>query len=140
MFIRSKEDYQFVQLQHKLETLARTFRKNATPAESRMWEFLRNRKLAGLKFRRQHPLFHYIVDFYCHEYKLVVEIDGPIHEYQLPRDQSRDQFLRDHGYHIIRFINQEVFEQTEKILHTICSLVPSPTGGEGRSELQLGSG
>jgi very-short-patch-repair endonuclease len=68
---------------------ARTLRKNTTDAERRLWEKLRNRKLRNLKFRRQHPIHKYVADFYCAEHKVVVELDGGIH--QLKEQKIYDQ-------------------------------------------------
>ena len=110
---------------------AKELRKQATPAEKILWEQLRNRRLKGLKFRRQHPLGTYIVDFYCPAQRLVVEIDGDIHRYQEAEDQARDDFLEEMGFRVIRFWNSEVEENLEGVLEIIkenCSL-PSPKIG-----------
>ncbi len=63
----------------KLYEYGRALRKETTEAEDKLWQYLRNKKVNGLKFRRQHPLHNYIADFYCHEAKLVIEIDGAVH-------------------------------------------------------------
>lgn len=68
---------------------ARELRKQTTPAEKILWEQLRNRRLNGIKFRRQHPLGKYIVDFYSPAHRLVIEIDGEFHRYQVDQDQAR---------------------------------------------------
>lgn len=70
--------------------LAQDMWKHATPTEEIVWEILRNRSIHGLKFRRQHPFSTYIADFYCHEAKIVIEIDGKIHENQKEYDTNRD--------------------------------------------------
>ncbi|MFN3998595.1 HsdR family type I site-specific deoxyribonuclease [Algoriphagus sp.] len=117
---------------------ARELRKNQTPAEEILWQLLRNRKLNSLKFRRQHQIGHYIVDFYCHEKKLIVELDGEVHN-NLERqkhDLIRDKYLTSSGFNIIRFRNEKVFSNIEDVLRRIDIYnFPSPTGrgagGEG---------
>jgi type I restriction enzyme R subunit len=71
----------------------REFRKHPTTAEAMLWECLRGRRLNGTKFRRQHPIRRYVVDFYCHEHKLIVELDGEIHEHQREYDAVREADL-----------------------------------------------
>ena len=108
-----------IRLQNTLETMARQFRAQPTVAEQILWQYLRGRKLQGYKFRRQHPLLHYVVDFYCHEGKLVIELDGPIHQTQQLRDQSRDLVLQQAGYTVLRFPNDAVFHQITIVLQDI---------------------
>jgi very-short-patch-repair endonuclease len=86
---------------------ARKLRRESTPAEDHLWFFLRNRKLAGYKFRRQQPLEGFIIDFYCDDAKLGVEVDGLIHtlKEQLEYDEQRTKFLSEFGIKIIRFAN-----------------------------------
>jgi len=69
--------------------LAKSLRKETTPAEQILWQHLRNRNLFDLKFRRQHPIGPYVVDFFCHEYKLIIEVDGGIHELKRRSDQNK---------------------------------------------------
>jgi very-short-patch-repair endonuclease len=110
---------------------AKELRRQATPAEKILWEYLRDRRLLGLKFRRQHPLGTYIVDFYCPAFRLVVEIDGEIHRYQEVDDQARTDQLEEKGYKVIRFWNFEVEQNLDTVLDTIaenCDL-PSPKAG-----------
>ena len=100
---------------------ARHLRKNETPAEALLWEQLKGKKLAGLKFRRQHPIGRYILDFYCHAKKLVIEIDGGYHLEKLQQwqDKDRTNYLEKLGLKVIRFTNEEVIFETEKVLMTI---------------------
>lgn len=77
-----------------LYTLANEMRKNPTQTEELVWEILKNKGIFELKFRRQHPFSTYIADFYCHEKKIVIEIDGEIHEKQKEYDQNRDDEMR----------------------------------------------
>lgn len=101
---------------------ARENRKEATNAESFLWEILRNRKLNGLKFRRQHPIEDkYVLDFYCAEHRLVVEIDGGYHlgEDQIEYDEGRSFELAELGLSVLRFTNEEVILETERVLQQI---------------------
>jgi len=111
--------------------LARELRKKATPAETLLWELLRDHRFLGLKFRRQHQIGSYVVDFYCDEKKLVVELDGPVHDTPARRaiDHKRDAYLRSLGLTVIRISNQKLLEKTEDALAEIASAtLPSPTG------------
>ncbi len=99
----------------------RRLRAEQTEAEAALWQLLRNRKLIGEKFRRQVPISRYVVDFYCHERKLVVELDGAIHENpdQQLHDQNRDTFLHSLGLRILRFSNEEALGTTQAVLDQI---------------------
>ena len=98
---------------------ARNLRKNSTQAEKLLWNYLRNRQLQGFKFRRQHPIPPYIVDFYCSQIRLVIEVDGEIHKHQPEQDYYRQAWLSDHGYHVIRFTNDQVLDQLDWVLNEI---------------------
>jgi very-short-patch-repair endonuclease len=124
---------------------AREMRGEATDAETLMWYLLRNRRLADAKFRRQHPIGRYIVDFFCKEYRLVVELDGGQHRDQQTYDARRDAFLREQGLSVLRFWNNDVLGETEGVLQQIWELIekakdpspppspptPLPLAGEG---------
>jgi very-short-patch-repair endonuclease len=115
----------------KLLTAARELRQPQTPAEVKLWSRLRSHQLDGLKFRRQHPLDRFIIDFYCAEAKLCIEIDGDSHAEQIEYDQARTDYLTACGYTIIRFTNREVFNQLEAVLQAIAAechrlIPPSP--------------
>ena len=114
---------------------ARELRQKQTPAEKVLWECLRDRRLFEAKFRRQHNIGQYIADFYCHEAKLVIELDGDIHQNQQERDGDRDQWMQSHGFNVIRFSNQAILDYPEETLTQISSFLPSPlgrgAGGEG---------
>ncbi|WP_234572358.1 type IIG restriction enzyme/methyltransferase [Rhodohalobacter sp. 614A] len=133
---------------------ARYLRKNQTPAEEMLWQLLRNKQM-GLKFRRQHPIKEgFVIDFYCHEAKLAIELDGRYHneEKQQISDQEREKILKEMNLQIVRFKNEEVQNNTVNVLETIQSYVsdkthsqklPSPSGSgvpEGRGEGELGEG
>ena len=100
----------------ELRHRAREFRKEMTPTETRIWGRLRNRGLGGLKFRRQHLIGRFIVDFCCVEARVVVEIDGGVHESQRERDAGRTEYLECLGYRVIRFRNDQVSEDLDCVL------------------------
>ena len=94
--------------------LAEALRRNPTDAEKRLWQMLRDRRLADSKFRRQVPLGPYIVDFYCAEAKLVVEADGGQHA-ESPMDEVRTAWLTENGYRVKRYWNNEILQNPEGI-------------------------
>ena len=100
---------------------AKALRQSSTEAEEKLWRELRNRKLNGLKFRRQHPIDKWIVDFYCHEKKLVIELDGSVHnEKEIAEyDAGREKDLKELGMNVIRFRNEEVMTNVESVLKSI---------------------
>ncbi|QJB43482.1 Eco57I restriction-modification methylase domain-containing protein [Dolichospermum flos-aquae] len=114
---------------------ARELRQTQTPAEQVLWECLRDRRLCDAKFRRQHNIGRFIADFYCHSAKLVIELDGSVHNSQVEQDQERDAWMRSQGITVLRFRNQEVFDDLERVLLRIAEILPSPPaplpGGEG---------
>jgi predicted helicase/very-short-patch-repair endonuclease len=128
-----------------LRQYAREMRSSATDAESLMWYLLRNRRLAGAKFRRQHPMGRYILDFYCAEQSLCIELDGGQHADQQARDTVRDEHLRTSGVRVLRFWNNQVLAETESVMEAIYLVVtekdspsrrpsppaPLPLAGEG---------
>ncbi len=101
-----------------------------TPPEAKLWARLRNRQLGGFKFRRQHPIGSYVVDFCCAERRLTVELDGDSHAEQEEYDKKRTSWLIEQGYQEIRFWNREVMQNLdavlEKILDACLSAKPSP--------------
>ena len=103
----------------RIKQQAKKLRKEMTPAEQKLWQHLRNRHLFELKFRRQHPVGRFILDFYCHEHLLIVEVDGGIHELQSERDQMRTEWLQQQGYRVIRFKNEDVIFNIEGVLTEI---------------------
>ena len=105
---------------------ARELRKSLTPAERKLWEVIRNGKLDGYKFRRQHPIYRYIADFYCHELRLVVELDGRVHDEanQQEHDNNRDLVIREFGIQILRFKNEEVMNDLKNVLEKIKQFLP----------------
>lgn len=103
---------------------AKELRRNQTPAEELLWKILRSHKLDGLKFRRQHPVSYFIADFYCHELKLIIELDGDIHELEEGKayDIKREGKLRALGLTVIRFKNEQVYTEPEVILQSVLEL------------------
>jgi very-short-patch-repair endonuclease len=100
---------------------ARELRAEQTPAEEVLWERLRGRRFLGLKFRRQFPVEGFIADFYCHDVKLIVEVDGPVHcePQQAAHDENRDIVLRSLGLKLLRVTNSEVFQDLDAVLRQI---------------------
>jgi very-short-patch-repair endonuclease len=100
---------------------AAILRKNMTLAEKVLWKKLKDRKIFNVKFRKQHPVWIFIVDFYCHEYKLVIEVDGDIHkeyetnEYDLGRTAELDRF----GLKVIRFTNDQIIFNIDSVINEI---------------------
>jgi type I restriction enzyme R subunit len=106
-------------------------RRSATPAEKALWERLRGRQLATLKFLRQVPIGPFVADFCCRDLRLVVELDGEVHStaQEVVRDQERDAYLKGHNYIVLRFPNEQVFSDIESVLRRICDAAltaPSP--------------
>ena len=100
---------------------AKFLRDNMTDAEKLLWEKLKDNKLKGFKFRRQHPIHIYIVDFYCHKLKLVIEIDGGYHDSKEQKllDAERSEILKFQELEIIRFTNDEVLGNIEFVMRKI---------------------
>lgn len=100
---------------------AKKLRENPTEAEEVMWLSLRNNQLDGYKFRRQHPLLNYVADFYCHQLKLVIEIDGEYHQTveQKKLDNERTENIEFQGLKLMRFTNEEVISNISAVLNKI---------------------
>ena len=105
---------------------AQTLRESQTNAEGLLWHYLRDKQLAGYKFRRQQPIGPYIVDFACMPQKMLIELDGGQHAEQHTYDKKRDEFLREKGYKILRFWNNDVFENCFGVLESIRAAVQDP--------------
>jgi very-short-patch-repair endonuclease len=126
------------EIQRKMLELAREFRKEPTPSEDILWQALRGKKLDGIKFRRQQPVGYFVVDFYNSVYRLVVEVDGLIHESQQEADASRQQILEELGLNVLRIKAEVVENNLPMTLNLIRDRIqqiqnsPSPFIGEGR--------
>ena len=126
---------------------ARLLRKKATEPERILWRHLRNRNFAGYKFRRQHPLDGYVLNFYCPSAKLAIELDGGGHNYRTGqiRDRTRSEFLARHGVVVLRFWNHQIRQELDSVLRAIWFALeerqqnnPSPSSSpfvKGRGEL-----
>ena len=122
---RSTDDNLHLGANGKRFSDAKFMRKNPTETEKILWQALRNRQLKGYKFRRQHPLFHFIADFYCHEVKLVIEIDGDYHQdiTQKEKDEGRTYELTKYDIKVIRFKNEEVLNNLNDVLTQIAKFI-----------------
>ncbi|HEX8915478.1 MAG TPA: endonuclease domain-containing protein [Humisphaera sp.] len=114
-------DFRAFRVDPRLLELARELRTDQSPAEQKLWRFIRNRRLANLKFRRQFAVDRYIADFYCAEYKLIVELDGPSHfDVQKKKDDAeRTACLEELGYAVVRFRNADVHENLEGVIKAL---------------------
>ena len=106
----------------EVEQAARDLRKNLTPAEECLWQALKNKQLNGLRFRSQHPVGRFILDFYCASCKLVVEVDGSIHDDRQDYDLDRTKVLENHEYFVLRFTNDEVLGDLDTVLAKIAEV------------------
>jgi adenine-specific DNA-methyltransferase len=123
---------------------AKEMRGNMTDAEALLWKLLRGRRMASAKFRRQHPLGRYILDFYCEEKKLCLEIDGSQHMDAAEYDERRDTWLASQKIRVLRFWSNQVLSETESVLEAIYAvlmtedlaipLIPGPSPACGRRE------
>jgi len=109
-----------------LKGRARAMRHKPTPAEAKLWESLRGSRLNGFNFRRQHAIGIYFVDFYAPAAKLIVEVDGPVHESQIERDAERQSYLEAGRYRVIRFTNEQVLTQIDSVLGAISTALATP--------------
>ena len=108
--------------------LCRKLRGKQTDAEKLLWECLRRKRLKGLKFRRQHPIGRYIADFYCPEARLVIELDGGIHQFkdQKEYDRVRQEMIEMRGIRVVRIKNDEVEQDKESVISKVLSLTSPP--------------
>jgi lysyl-tRNA synthetase class 2 len=129
---------------------ARRLRRNQTDAERVLWFRLRDRRLEGWKFKRQAPIDRFIVDFFCADAKLIVELDGGQHDQYRERDADRTKVLEAMGYLVLRFWNNDVIGNTDGVLEVILSTVnlqrsepphpnPLPKGERERTEIAASS-
>jgi len=128
------------ELWEKLRPLAQQMRLKPTAAENVLWQHLRNRQLDGYKFRRQHAIDRFIVDFYCENAALIIEVDGAIHQYTVLEDTIRQEFLESLGLCVLRFTNEQVINHLDTVIKQIKDVLlvrgstpdsPSLRSGEG---------
>jgi very-short-patch-repair endonuclease len=113
-------------LPQKLVEASRRLRKKPTDAERTLWRYLRHKQLDGYRFRRQHVIRPYVVDFYCHDANLIIELDGSVHDDPevYANDIERQNLLEAGGYTVIRFQNRDVFRNLEGVLEVIREQLP----------------
>ena len=95
--------------------VARRLRKQMTPAEILLWSMMRRKKFNGRRFRRQQIIEGFVVDFFCPQLGLIVEVDGEIHQFTREHDEARDEVLRSLGLHVVRFTNDQVLQQPDLV-------------------------
>lgn len=107
---------------------AKLLRKEQTEAEKKLWSKLRNRRLNGYKFKRQVPKGPYVVDFYCADARLIIELDGGQHadDAAVKHDAKRTRYLQESGFRVLRFWNNEIFENLDGVAYTIWSKLQEP--------------
>ena len=110
----------------RLQKLARRMRREPATMERKLWAILRDRRLEGLKFRRQVVIGPYVADFVCMRHRLIVEADGPFHDPE--RDTVRDEGLRSEGFRVLRFENQQIELRDWEVVGTIVKAVRSKSG------------
>lgn len=100
---------------------AKELRKESTPAEKHLWKLLRNRNILGFKFRRQHPIYRFIADFYCDEAKLIIEADGGIHQLEDNKqyDAEREEAITSLGITVLRFTNEEILTNDKNVVSVL---------------------
>jgi very-short-patch-repair endonuclease len=116
---RINESKQNLGASYNIKSKARELRKSMTEAEEILWKHLRKRQVKGMHFRRQHPYNIYILDFYCFEANIAIEIDGDIHLKQKAYDEERTRFLESSGLKVVRFKNEDVELRIEWVIEVI---------------------
>ncbi len=125
--IRGREKYPiYYGAKPRVLGIAYDLRNTMTEAEKALWKNLRNRQIMGFRFRRQHPINDFVVDFFCYEAKLVIELDGEVHDdiSQKERDQERSKVLNGLGLNVIRFRNEEVLNNLDEVVSKITNNLP----------------
>ena len=124
---------------------ARQLRRSQTGCECRLWGALRKRRLEGIKFRRQHPIGPFIADFYSPALKLVIEVDGPTHEFTVAKDAARQYFIEQQGLRVLRFTADEVemalaecLERIRAAVHVSAPLPQTPSSTSWRGGFSAG--
>ena len=110
------------------KTLARALRRESTAAENLLWQYLRRNTL-GIRFRRQHPIGPYVLDFFCYKLNLCIELDGDVHQAPLAyeRDNMRTSYLNQQGITVLRYNNEVVYQNAEAIIQSIVNFAKRPT-------------
>jgi very-short-patch-repair endonuclease len=113
-----------------VQRAARRLRCDPTPAEVALWVALRDRQLCGVRFRRQHAVGTFVLDFYSTAHRLAIEVDGDVHDQQQERDALRTEYLELRGIRVIRFRNEEVLHSLADVLTRIRAELRPPTSGQ----------
>ncbi len=114
-----KKRMRIIPYREDLITKARWLRKNSTPGEIEIWKAIKNKQLLGYKFRRQHPIHRFIVDFYCKELRLAIEIDGRSHDYKIEYDKQCQEIIEQLGVSFLRFSESDARYYTESVVMEI---------------------
>lgn len=128
-------------MMNNFTNIARMLRRRSTNVEKILWQKLKGRQLEGYKFRRQQPVGPYIVDFVNFEKRIVIELDGGQHAIRKDSDKKRDAWLKAEGFEVLRFWNNDLFENLEGILEVIRKTLLSPSPGpshQGRGDVGTG--
>ncbi|MDO8587457.1 MAG: DUF559 domain-containing protein [Armatimonadota bacterium] len=107
--------------------VARRLRRDQTTAEAVLWRYLRDRQMHGRKWRRQEPIDQYVVDFICPELRLIIELDGEAHADRQQQDEARQAYLESRGFRVVRFLNDDVFQNLVGVMETLCELCAKPS-------------
>ncbi len=113
-------------MQHIKKKFACNLRHEATPEEDKIWNVLRNRKFLNCKFRRQHVIEGFVVDFYCQRLRLAIEVDGIVHERQKDYDELRQRLVEEKGIRFIRITNEEIKRDIDILFRKIKEITDSP--------------
>ncbi|MBU0963959.1 DUF559 domain-containing protein [Patescibacteria group bacterium] len=114
----------FIYNKQSMKERRQTLRNSVPKAESILWSYLKNKRLYGYKFRRQYSVGPYVIDFYCPKLKLAIEIDGPSHIGRGKYDKERQKYIESIGISFLRFINENVYNNLEGVIETICNKLP----------------
>ena len=118
------QNQKFLPYNKKLIPIARELRSQPTESERKLWHYiLRARQLGGYKFLRQKPILNFIVDFCCAKLRLIIELDGPIHEFKIHYDETRAEAIEELGFKIVRFTNEEILQNIEKVRIELIKLI-----------------
>ncbi len=117
------------ELWHKLKPLARQMRKEPTAAEAKLWQRLRKNQIRGVKFRRQFAIERFITDFCAPSIRLIIEVDGPTHEYTQAEDAIRQVYLESAGFTVLRFTNLDVLNTLDAVVSVVEGVVLEKLGG-----------
>src|SRR5687768_4682366 len=104
-------------------------RRQPTTAEEALWSALQGKQVAGLRFRRQHPVGRFVLDFYCPSHKLAIEVDGSVHDVQQERDTERTKVLEAHGCRVLRFRNDQVLRDLPSVVQRIAAVAAEQAAG-----------